>query len=431
MVSFSCEACGDVIAKKKLDNHKYQCRGASFSCIDCNTHFPGAEYRTHTSCISEAQRYQGALYKEPKKKGKQHKQQQQQQDQARDEANSQSLVPRSAYVEDAPDADTGAIAIVDAPPHAPSPPPAVNVFDFLVGGEDTPQPARHPDEGYRKAYDEAELYARTGFSYGDSPVEPSFQRYESMISLPDTVPIDNYRTPAPKRDRESRKAPTADKKSTDKKRKRAPVEELDMNLIQARQADEIMTDAPPILHSGLTGGLNRLLAPRPDFPPSPDYSGGDVAEASPLSPMKRSKHARPEKTRGRELDREPLKAIEYHHNNRHGRSGSRSPARSRSPSEDRNGLQLVRKRTNTTASGRAGDNPQPGSISSRASLFMSFINKGPDSERGLSVNKALKRYHRERLERWEDELGKGEEEKELWKLLRLRKNERGEIVLFV
>lgn len=30
---------------------------------DCSTTFNGQEYKTHTSCISEAEKYQGALYK--------------------------------------------------------------------------------------------------------------------------------------------------------------------------------------------------------------------------------------------------------------------------------------------------------------------------------------------------------------------------------
>ncbi len=65
----------------------------------------------------------------------------------------------------------------------------------------------------------------------------------------------------------------------------------------------------------------------------------------------------------------------------------------------------------------------------RAELFMSFINKGPNSERGVSMNKALKRYHRERSAQGLG-LGKAEEEKQLWRSLRFRKNERGEVVLF-
>ena len=68
------------------------------------------------------------------------------------------------------------------------------------------------------------------------------------------------------------------------------------------------------------------------------------------------------------------------------------------------------------------------SYSSRADLFLSFIKKGPDSERGCSINKVLKRYHRERDVRGEQ---KEDDNKELWKALRMRKNERGEIVLFI
>ncbi|PKX90778.1 LYAR-type C2HC zinc finger protein [Aspergillus novofumigatus IBT 16806] len=52
MVSFSCEACGDVLTKKKLDPHRNQCRGASFTCIDCMVHFQGTSYRSHTVCLS-------------------------------------------------------------------------------------------------------------------------------------------------------------------------------------------------------------------------------------------------------------------------------------------------------------------------------------------------------------------------------------------
>jgi cell growth-regulating nucleolar protein len=105
-------------------------------------------------------------------------------------------------------------------------------------------------------------------------------------------------------------------------------------------------------------------------------------------------------------ERKP-KAIEYN------RSTSGSPA------PDGNGQLIVRP---------GGELALP--ISTRAELFMSLINKGPDSERGVSVNKALKRYHRERHERREDDLHKADEEKELWKDVRLKKNDRGEIVLF-
>ncbi|KAK3100955.1 hypothetical protein LTR53_018693, partial [Teratosphaeriaceae sp. CCFEE 6253] len=64
---------------------------------------------------------------------------------------------------------------------------------------------------------------------------------------------------------------------------------------------------------------------------------------------------------------------------------------------------------------------------SKAELFLSFVNKGPDSEKGCSMNKALKRYHRERDVRSDE---KDDDNKDLWKALRLRRNDRGEIVVF-
>lgn len=67
MVSFSCEVCNDTVIKKKLDQHTQRCRGAYFTCIDCSTTFGGTDYRTHTLCISEAEKYEKALYKGKKK----------------------------------------------------------------------------------------------------------------------------------------------------------------------------------------------------------------------------------------------------------------------------------------------------------------------------------------------------------------------------
>ncbi|KAH3683265.1 hypothetical protein WICPIJ_005734 [Wickerhamomyces pijperi] len=70
MVTFSCEACNESMLKKKADQHTQRCRGAYFTCIDCSTTFNGNEYRQHTSCITEDQKYQKALYR-PKKQQQQ------------------------------------------------------------------------------------------------------------------------------------------------------------------------------------------------------------------------------------------------------------------------------------------------------------------------------------------------------------------------
>ncbi|KAF9526932.1 hypothetical protein CPB83DRAFT_446796 [Crepidotus variabilis] len=65
--------CGDVVKKPKLDQHRGRCH-AGFDCIDCSTTFnTPAEYKSHTSCISEAEKYQKNLYKGPKKGAENHK----------------------------------------------------------------------------------------------------------------------------------------------------------------------------------------------------------------------------------------------------------------------------------------------------------------------------------------------------------------------
>lgn len=74
MVSFSCEVCNDTVIKKRLPQHQRSCRGAYFTCIDCNTTFQGNDHNYHTSCITEAEKYEGALYKDKKTKKQQHPQ---------------------------------------------------------------------------------------------------------------------------------------------------------------------------------------------------------------------------------------------------------------------------------------------------------------------------------------------------------------------
>ncbi|WVQ78282.1 hypothetical protein IAT38_000367 [Cryptococcus sp. DSM 104549] len=67
MVSFQCDACADTVKKPKLDQHRSRCF-SSFTCLDCSTTFRNpSEYKSHTTCVTEAEKYQGALYKGPKK----------------------------------------------------------------------------------------------------------------------------------------------------------------------------------------------------------------------------------------------------------------------------------------------------------------------------------------------------------------------------
>jgi cell growth-regulating nucleolar protein len=393
------------------------------------------------SCISEAQKYQGALYRpEKEKKGKSN--------------GSRALVPQKAYVEDGGDEEeyeyTGALTIVEPPPEAPSPPSAapgfrtsptdpVNVFDFYVG-EETPNPSTlnlAATEQRRMVEDTPSGPSnggRRGVWFEDDIIEDDEESGALVQYGSGPVPTAAYQTPAPKADRESRKVrdrePTKEEKK-DKKRKRLHVD-TSAERSRSREADEIMTDAPPVLHSGLTGGLNRLLSRPETFPPSPDYSGDAAGEPSPGSPLKRSKHSK----RGRERNRDtgfsngimslistkkPKKTTDTDRVRKHKRrlreNGEDRPAQKMIEYEPMNGdtensQQMVVYRENA-----------------RADLFMSFVNKGPESEKGCSINKTLKRFHRER-----ENMGfvhrKDREEKELWRSLRLKKNDRGEIVLF-
>ena len=323
----------------------------------------------------------------------------------------------------------------------------VNVFDFLVA-EETPNASKFSLGGSREQmsiradapsvfeagrllaggleddheYDEA--YEENGYSYGTDPIPTE--------TLPKQI---EYHTPAPKAkvngSRESvYELDGGDHRSTDKKRKRHHVEEIDMNVIrQSQERDEAMADAPPILHSGLTGGLNRLLV-KSKFPPSPEYSG---AEPSPLSPVKRSKTIIT-KERGRNGTTSLVK-VRKASSSRRTSDESRPRKHHRSQHHQSNGDdQSIRPKRKLKAieyhHPERTDSQQLVIYRTRAELFLSFVTKGPESETGCSINKALKRYHREREEQSLG-LGKAEEEKELWKSLRLKRNDRGEVVLII
>ncbi|KFZ20706.1 hypothetical protein V502_03038 [Pseudogymnoascus sp. VKM F-4520 (FW-2644)] len=440
MVSFSCEGCGDVLTKKKLDSHMNQCRGASFTCLDCMVHFWGTEYRSHTSCISEAQKYQGALYRpEKEKKGK-----------------NNNNGARKAYIEDAPEADShnSHIAIVDAPPEAPMPPSAapdyqepVNVFDFYVGAE-TPNPSTINLAAIeqRRLEDAAPPTPSPAYANGSGAVvrfsQVEDEGSEELVQYGSgPVPTD-VRTPAPK----ERKSKSKDKGLTsasksDKKRKRLHV---DTSATSSVDRDLEMTDAPPVLHSGLTGGLQKMMARDGAFPPSPDYSGDNV-EASPGSPLKRSKRTKETKkhhseggfsnaimqmiTTTKKTSRKSSKEHKDKKERKHDEDRPRKQSRTKRRDADQ---KMIEYKSSADASQDPGQMvvfKASDGAEELAGMLLGFVSKGPGSERGVSMNKALKRYHRMRASSGLG-AGKGAEEKELWKSLRMRKNDRGEIVLF-
>lgn len=309
----------------------------------------------------------------------------------------------------------------------------VDVFSFLVT-EETPNASRisvqTPKEQMKMVKNAQSLFTTNNVSEEDDSEWDS----EDIEYGADPVPTREYeyQTPAPKASTHERK-----NSSTDKKRKRQ-VEELD--LTQARRSsqelDEDMPDVDdsgkPILHSGLTGGLGRMLTSA-RFPPSPEYSAGSGPEPSPQSPAKRKRAtiagtimgAMVEK-RGRAANgqlvkiRKPRRASDESRPRKHHR-----PHKS-AREESNEGLKAIEYHRHPS--------PNPTAINqlvvykSRAEMFLSFVTKGPESEAGCSLNKALKRYHRERGERG---MGKQEEEKELFKCLRLKRNDRGEIIIIL
>jgi cell growth-regulating nucleolar protein len=381
--------------------------------------------------MTEEQKYQGALYKPKKQKGNQSA------PQTAPKGQNPKMVQR-AYVEDVTEEyeayqdyeihesdgkDNKSTA--DLPPEAPTPPPAVdgnvNVFDFLVatpGASNVNLPANPETQLVRYDQDADAYVDPSGYMVDD----------EEMVHYgAGAVPSrDMYETPVPKAER--KKAKDAEKK--DRKRKRLHIDTNSPLAIENGPGDEVMTDAPPAeLHSGLTGGLNRMMRPS-QFPPSPDYSGGDGAENSPASPIKKSKHSKSKSSR--ESFGSSLKTLmsgsskvssKVSKKRKHSSEGKEKKKRHHGEKAPK----LIEYRPQT-ADGKDTDG-QLVVFKPRSELFLSMCTKGPDSERGYSMNKALKRFHRERTSSGSSQ-GKSMEEKELWRSLRMRRNDRGEIVLF-
>ncbi|PAA91215.1 hypothetical protein BOX15_Mlig003050g6, partial [Macrostomum lignano] len=63
MVVFTCEACNESLKKNKVEQHLYRCRRARHvTCIDCQVDFDRESFKSHTSCISEMEKYSGPGY---------------------------------------------------------------------------------------------------------------------------------------------------------------------------------------------------------------------------------------------------------------------------------------------------------------------------------------------------------------------------------
>jgi cell growth-regulating nucleolar protein len=396
--------------------------------------------------MTEDQKYQGALYKEktPKKKTVRMAPEPQV---AKPE--SRESKTRQSYVEDADD-DYESWDEYDGPtdderspaepmPEAPTPPSAlaedsVNVFDYLIATGQTP--GHTPNASKLNLPDTVKLQSNEPPSTSLVPYEHKPDDFLDPSSIMDydddeplvqygsgSIPADGtYTTPANKAER--RRTKDSDTKK-DKKRKRLHVEV---------PRDHMMVDATPGFHTGLTGGIDKLM--RQGMPPSPDYSGSGN-DATPASPLKKSKHSKHHKSGGHASNSlfgilaGSAKSKTKPRTKKSSSSSTQKKHSSRSRDEKPSKLIEFRptSKGGSDSEGAANDASQMIVYKPRADVFLSFVNKGPESEKGCSMNKALKRFHRERKAAG-TELTKGREEKELWRSLRLRKNERGEIVLF-
>ncbi|CBF75450.1 hypothetical protein AN3760.2 [Aspergillus nidulans FGSC A4] len=516
MVSFSCEACGDVLTKKKLDPHRNQCRGASFTCIDCMVHFQGTSYRSHTSCMSEAQKYQGALYREkPAKNGRKGNNNNNQNGNKNDNNSAKTNTShRAPYIEDAPDSQVNLVSTVSttSTSNGTTSAPAqegtkVNVFDFLVD-EKTPNASKvslaepkeqmkmkdHAPSVFERSQsstraeaeegDENKDYEENGFTYGSGPIQPP------VYPNKDAAVSQEFMTPAPKKKKDRRterkqSPPALTATSSDKKRKRR-TDDHDME-----DADTPMLEAPssvlnhpgtPMLHSGLTGGLDRMLR-------SPSLDGEDDLEnprrryQDPSSPLKRTRRDEKEghgdaglgisiKNRAERLvssmfagssvsgssvagnEAEPRKSKKTHKV----RYDDQAPSSEALKTKRKSSAQMEADRPSRRVkkyeypdsprdNGRdmvvyRQENHPNEAQRQMAAHFLSLVTKGPESTRGFSVNKVLKRFHKDFSDDIDGDRGRGqgrsradreqrlEDEKDLWRTLRLKQNERGEIVLF-
>lgn len=290
---------------------------------------------------------------------------------------------------------------MDAPPPAPSPPAAaypVNVFDFLVN-EQSPTAAKG-----------ASQLSSTSVQYGAGPVERTFERYDSGVNHETQDSGLGYSTTLRTPGASHSQVSNGGDKTSEKKRKRTQADDLSIVPPQARSLDQ------PGLHSGLTGGLNRLLSnqdPR-------EY------EASPLSPKKRSKHQKEEKAPKKRKDDDVRHSKhaddEDRHNKKHRQVQDEVGSRAGREIQAIEGSREMKQIEYPQAKRQADE--------SNSEFFLSLINRDHLSSKGQSIWGALKMFRDGLPGDLSNKETKEYEEKRLFRGLRMRINNAGEIVLF-
>ncbi|KAJ5682162.1 hypothetical protein N7462_005327 [Penicillium macrosclerotiorum] len=468
--------------------------------------------------MTEDQKYQGIHYREkqdkPPKKGQ--------------KANAN----RQPRVEDAPDVDNAQRN--QPPPPAPSPPPQrvrpklsrthkpatanpVSLADpkeqmkMVVDAPSVFETSRALAKLDAKTDDEGNYdiaFEENGFSYGADPIPPP--KYPADAPNVST----EFVTPAPKNKKKDRRKEEKRVSTSEKKRKRgqeetftSPQQDFDTPMLDAPSSVINNAGTPILNHSGLTGGLNRMMrSPSHELDESPELSRQAYNDAS--SPIKRTRR------NGKESSGDPGLGISIKNRaerlvssmfggsvvstgsnggnegtsralvrTRRGSSSSvdgqlevrkKKSHRSRNPSDAHAERKSKRKSSNPTDGDRPprrlkqsdehrrSDSRSPHRDSRQVTVyrqakpparsedvlqremaahFLSLVSR--DTERGCSVHKALKRFHRDFSDEHDADRGRdsgrsradrerrSEDEKDLWRALRLRRNSRGEIVVFV
>ena len=351
-------------------------------------------------------------------------------------------------------------------------------------------------------------YNDNGFSYGTEPVNP--RPYNDVN--PSYASLD-FMTPSARTTRlrlEGQDRPSLvhsrQNSGSEKKRKRGQTDPNGTDTPMTDVDGQLVTvdNTPSVVHSGLTGGLTRMMTDDNEafaFPKSPADDRRDRRERDrgskhvdkyeePASPLKKSRFSKDDpglgismkgravkalsmvggvllpvpqqdantgKTRrrassseqdhslnkSREGEKRERKKHKVHRHNgtasaniKHDRSRRRGSTES--PDAQRRKLKAIEYRKHSDSGSDSDDDRKKNGASQiivfgaeekqkkRCDAFLSNI-PGTESDKGYSIHKALKRWHKQNDVR--SSSSKVEEEQDLWRGLRLRKNDRGEIVI--
>jgi cell growth-regulating nucleolar protein len=351
-----------------------------------------------------------------------------------------------------------ALAVVDAPPRAPSPPPmAVNVWQYL----NPPSPLPTPSDSDWEDEDDMKLdkpasskstvasYQTNGYTYGSGPVPSAIARFDSFYGKSDDKDgTSAFETPAPRKTRNGKQAVIETSSSLVKrstKRKRAHVDDLDLS--KSGPSDVVMKDAAkdtPAAHSGLTGGIKGLWSRA--FPSPEDIGPSSPVKRSRADPGRRERRVRRKSDSDREKEdrkrkkhksSDESKTKDKKHERRTSRKRSRSPgvtkqrALSLSPANghpQKKQMKSIEYHQETEDLSRALVPTKKHEVhhaptTKSVDTFLSCLVKGAEKEEGVSFQKALQRWNRQG--------GSRNLEKELWKELKVRCNDNGELVICI